>query len=267
MASTLEPGTSASTQSLSSSRFLPMISLPASPKPSASREPSLMIAFSRIFVSIEALFFCRIGRLAFLPVGLMDLTPFSFLSSGKNPSSLDLRVPACGAYCWSAKRMAYKGSCRMISTLLIIRSIGSKTSWSASLLKSSAPTARTSTTNAVWTMLRMASHSTSLRRSKTKTNWPSMCCLKKSALSTSGTYQVVSCSRSWFRGHGRPGMSETPTISALSVECCLLSSSVQRVIQGLFSADLISSGRPPTLYIAKLSSSSVPEKVVSHSAD
>mmetsp|Transcript_75801 Transcript_75801/g.245404 ORF Transcript_75801/g.245404 Transcript_75801/m.245404 type:complete len:300 (-) Transcript_75801:1162-2061(-) len=252
-----------------------MISLPASPKPSARRDPSLMMAFSRIFVSRVALLsFSR-----FTDCGLrriLALAPRSFAtvcgpcSSSICQSLLPLRLRlgmSCSLNCRSPSLMAYSGSWRMMSTLMIILSMGKRTSWSASLLNIKAPIARTMTTNPVCTMPKIASHSIRSRWSKTKTNCPSMCCWKKSSTckSGSGVNQNVSCNRNLLRGHGNPLISETPRMVDFELE----SRSLQLVVQGLASAALMSPGRLPTTYcvglppLLKISSQSAEEFAMS----
>mmetsp|Transcript_99620 Transcript_99620/g.278974 ORF Transcript_99620/g.278974 Transcript_99620/m.278974 type:complete len:348 (-) Transcript_99620:1623-2666(-) len=151
IASTLVPGIFTVTRALESNMFSAMMFTPASPKPRANKEPSLMIVFSKICVSSStdvAFNLLRLRRSLTLLGGA--LSPFS-------PS-----------------RVASNGSLRMTSTFPIIRSMGCNTSLSTSRLKSRAPMARTITTNIVCTTLRTASHSINMRVSNTKTNWPSM---------------------------------------------------------------------------------------------
>mmetsp|Transcript_115585 Transcript_115585/g.331833 ORF Transcript_115585/g.331833 Transcript_115585/m.331833 type:complete len:223 (-) Transcript_115585:1368-2036(-) len=222
MASTLEPGIMAFTVALSSSRFWPMISLPASPKPKANNDPSLMIAFSRILVSIVACFFTSVR-----------FAPFVF----RMPSP-SMRIRSPPLYCKSPSWIAYNGFCRMISTLLIIRSIGNKTSLSTSRLKSNAPMARTITTNTVCAMPKIASHLIKARTSNTKTNWPSMYCSKKDFARTVGVNQIVSIFRRAERGHGMSRNSETPRTTD--------DDSRQFVSHGRIIASLISLGISPT---------------------
>mmetsp|Transcript_63351 Transcript_63351/g.182298 ORF Transcript_63351/g.182298 Transcript_63351/m.182298 type:complete len:248 (+) Transcript_63351:1014-1757(+) len=224
------------TVALSSSMFWAMISLPASPKPSAKRDPSLMMAFSKIFVSIVACFFANFCLpLPFLDMVLTMVEAFLWCA---DTSSLYWRSPS---------RIAYNGSCRMISTLLIIRSIGNNTSWSTSRLKSKAPMASTTTTNMVCTTPRIASHSMNFRTSKTNTNCPSIYWSKKSFWRTTGVNQIVSCFRSVDLGHGMSFSNETPWMRDLD--------SVQSCNHGLASAALVSCGSCPTTYFISLSPS------------
>mmetsp|Transcript_14587 Transcript_14587/g.41797 ORF Transcript_14587/g.41797 Transcript_14587/m.41797 type:complete len:302 (-) Transcript_14587:1152-2057(-) len=140
-ASTLLPGIMALTVALSSSIFFPMISEPASPKPSASNLPSLMMAFSRIFVS--------------------KVCTFSFLFRHQYfPPNHDLSrwrgFPSCSCfsrYVSSPSFIAYSGLSRIFSTLEIILSMGCSTRTFASWLKTMAPAARIAQMKTVWRML------------------------------------------------------------------------------------------------------------------
>mmetsp|Transcript_67401 Transcript_67401/g.158000 ORF Transcript_67401/g.158000 Transcript_67401/m.158000 type:complete len:232 (-) Transcript_67401:1563-2258(-) len=135
----LRPGTMAFTPAESEPlMFLPMMSAPASPKPRASKDPSLMMVFSRITVSMTS------GReahsleasIAILLSGFcLFLIILSFLISSALNSS-------------SAIFMASKGLSRMASIRSIIFSTGRSTSRFASLVNiSDAVTRRTMTKN------------------------------------------------------------------------------------------------------------------------
>mmetsp|Transcript_77459 Transcript_77459/g.237078 ORF Transcript_77459/g.237078 Transcript_77459/m.237078 type:complete len:248 (-) Transcript_77459:1549-2292(-) len=129
MHSTRRPGIMASTPALSPPRMLwPMMFAPASPNPSASKEPNLMMVFSRITVSIGSLVAvvqtwplatCPIMCLtnSFFALAFLALANSSFLNSS------------------SAIFMAISGLSRMASTRSIMRSTGCTMRRLASLVK------------------------------------------------------------------------------------------------------------------------------------
>mmetsp|Transcript_45974 Transcript_45974/g.104761 ORF Transcript_45974/g.104761 Transcript_45974/m.104761 type:complete len:256 (-) Transcript_45974:5-772(-) len=165
MASTRLPGIMALTVALSSPIFLPMISEPASPKPSASSLPSLMMAFSRIFVSRVCTLVALRCRRRQAPHESMQRFHLPF-SPGADAISSSC---ACASlYVSSPSLMAKSGLSRILSTLLIIRSIGCSTSTFASWLKASAPISRMTQTKSVWSMLNTAAFLAHGRRSNTK---------------------------------------------------------------------------------------------------
>mmetsp|Transcript_70910 Transcript_70910/g.217332 ORF Transcript_70910/g.217332 Transcript_70910/m.217332 type:complete len:222 (-) Transcript_70910:1125-1790(-) len=143
-ASTLLPGIMAFTVALSSSMFLPMISDPASPKPSASSLPSLMMAFSRIFVS-SVWTLSSVWRRQQQPARQRASQPR--LAAGRTSSSCFSRYESSPSF------MAYRGLARIFSTLLIMRSIGCSTRTLASWLNTIAPTARIAQMKTVCRML------------------------------------------------------------------------------------------------------------------
>mmetsp|Transcript_102382 Transcript_102382/g.256535 ORF Transcript_102382/g.256535 Transcript_102382/m.256535 type:complete len:236 (-) Transcript_102382:436-1143(-) len=159
IASTLEPGMLAMPWESSLSKFSAIMLTPASPKPNASKEPNLMIVFSSIFVSRVVFLRSRSFSRRCLLLAFLDL--------GRN-SSMPARCPEAGS--GPASLIAYKGSRRINSTLLIIRSIGCSTRLSTSLLKRSAPIAKTMTTSTVCRMPMAASHLIFLVTSKIKMN-------------------------------------------------------------------------------------------------
>mmetsp|Transcript_10559 Transcript_10559/g.21995 ORF Transcript_10559/g.21995 Transcript_10559/m.21995 type:complete len:242 (+) Transcript_10559:855-1580(+) len=127
MHSHLRPGTMALTPAESEPlMFLPMMSAPASPKPSASRLPNLMMVFSRITVSNTSLRFPPLQhREISIQIRFQGfrfcLCSLSFaISSALNSSS--------------AIFMAKSGLSRMASILLIIFSTGRSTRRFASLV-------------------------------------------------------------------------------------------------------------------------------------
>mmetsp|Transcript_28724 Transcript_28724/g.79084 ORF Transcript_28724/g.79084 Transcript_28724/m.79084 type:complete len:227 (-) Transcript_28724:1467-2147(-) len=142
-ASTLLPAIMGFTVALSSSMFFPMISHPASPKPKASNLPSLMIAFSRIFVSKVCSFLPRRRQnLKLLTRSYNECVCFASSSTS-----------CFSKYISSPNFMAYSGLSRISCTFEIIRSMGCNTSTLASWLKTMAPTASTAQIKAVCMML------------------------------------------------------------------------------------------------------------------
>mmetsp|Transcript_66300 Transcript_66300/g.185387 ORF Transcript_66300/g.185387 Transcript_66300/m.185387 type:complete len:232 (+) Transcript_66300:656-1351(+) len=160
MQSTLVPGIIASTPALSPPRMLwPMMFAPASPKPSANKDPNLMIVFSNITVSkgplVSALHICpvhtwlaRCRSTSFLALARRARATSSFLNSS------------------SAIRIAFKGLSRISSTRSIILSTGWTMRRFASLAKTREATMRRMSTVPVLSILNIASALTKGRKSK-----------------------------------------------------------------------------------------------------
>mmetsp|Transcript_60576 Transcript_60576/g.170685 ORF Transcript_60576/g.170685 Transcript_60576/m.170685 type:complete len:257 (-) Transcript_60576:1121-1891(-) len=188
MASTFLPGTMALSAELSPPRmFWPMISAPASPKPRASREPILIIVFSRTTVSmgsgpsrpgygpcrhlvqhlIRASFALRRVNRRSTGVGATEMVSswgswWSWCSWGWTPSSL---------FCSSSPIViAARGLVLIRSIFAIIRSMGASTSRFASLENVMAPKPRSRQMKTVWNVFSIASIREPLRRSKTNMN-------------------------------------------------------------------------------------------------
>mmetsp|Transcript_108712 Transcript_108712/g.306363 ORF Transcript_108712/g.306363 Transcript_108712/m.306363 type:complete len:280 (+) Transcript_108712:844-1683(+) len=160
MASTFEPGTIAFTPALAPPfMFWPMISAPASPKPSARRPPSLIIVFSKMTVSIGSfIFFCW----HFLKY-IMSFPDFASCSR-RFAFSISSR-----RYSRSPKFMASKGLSLIASIFAIMRSMGFSSSVLASLENVMAPMPTTKQMKIVCNMLRPASSCVMPRMSKAKT--------------------------------------------------------------------------------------------------
>mmetsp|Transcript_60755 Transcript_60755/g.172693 ORF Transcript_60755/g.172693 Transcript_60755/m.172693 type:complete len:304 (+) Transcript_60755:919-1830(+) len=130
MHSTRVPSTIASTLALSNTFMLcAMMLAPASPNPKANKDPSLMIVFSRITVSM-------ISPVASLALHVMMLTSFWNLFS----SCFFLAFALCissNLNSSSATFIATRGFLRNVSTFEIMFSTGCKTSLFASLEKNS----------------------------------------------------------------------------------------------------------------------------------
>mmetsp|Transcript_35795 Transcript_35795/g.106287 ORF Transcript_35795/g.106287 Transcript_35795/m.106287 type:complete len:305 (-) Transcript_35795:1501-2415(-) len=228
MASTLLPGIIALMAVLSlapslAARFCTIVSPPASPKPRASREPSLMIVFSRMLVSSVV-----IGPLLALPL------PF-FLASCAFSFLLWRRCRALS----SPSAAAIIGFVRIMSTSLVIRSMGARTSLSTSRAKSRAPAERTRMMKKVCVMPKTASHFDDWLTSKMKTKCPSTCWSKKLLFRIDGVYQIVSCRRNFLLGQGTPGTSETPWM--------MEPASSHLTLQGLPRSSRSSSEAPPRM--------------------
>mmetsp|Transcript_5556 Transcript_5556/g.14121 ORF Transcript_5556/g.14121 Transcript_5556/m.14121 type:complete len:238 (+) Transcript_5556:884-1597(+) len=135
MHSTRVPGIMASTPALAPPFMLcPIMLAPASPKPSASREPSLMMVFSRMTVSMGALLPAHSSQdtRSFMKLEMRSLRALDSLalasSSALNSSS--------------AIFMATSGLSRMASTFWIMSSTGCSTRRLASLEKKRAAVQR-----------------------------------------------------------------------------------------------------------------------------
>mmetsp|Transcript_33110 Transcript_33110/g.95179 ORF Transcript_33110/g.95179 Transcript_33110/m.95179 type:complete len:237 (-) Transcript_33110:1297-2007(-) len=158
MHSTLVPSTITTTLALSAPRRLcAMMLAPASPKPRASRDPSLMIVFSRITVSMisvpEFLGLHRTVSIRCFSLLSCCLFSFTFCASSILNSS-------------SATRMAAKGSFRKVSTLEIMFSTGVSTSLFASPEKNSDTIVSDRQTNSVVSREYRLSFRTKIRLSK-----------------------------------------------------------------------------------------------------
>mmetsp|Transcript_129083 Transcript_129083/g.306217 ORF Transcript_129083/g.306217 Transcript_129083/m.306217 type:complete len:240 (-) Transcript_129083:1476-2195(-) len=127
MHSTRVPSTIASTQALSMPCMLcSMMFAPASPKPSARREPSLMIVFSKMTVSMISVLSFR------------DEHPNSSIATWKRVFSCFAafaRLISSTLNSSSATFMAASGFARIVSTFAIMFSTGYSTSRFASLAK------------------------------------------------------------------------------------------------------------------------------------
>mmetsp|Transcript_83493 Transcript_83493/g.236676 ORF Transcript_83493/g.236676 Transcript_83493/m.236676 type:complete len:225 (-) Transcript_83493:1506-2180(-) len=145
MQSTRDPATMAFTLESEPFMFWLTMLAPASPKPSARREPSLMMVFSRITVSMSSVGFSPLQKTSILSLsqGLLRSACDFFISSRLNSSF--------------AMFMACKGLSRIASTLVIIISTGCSTSVFASLEKRSDATHKTMHTKTVVKRLRQAS--------------------------------------------------------------------------------------------------------------
>mmetsp|Transcript_134813 Transcript_134813/g.252095 ORF Transcript_134813/g.252095 Transcript_134813/m.252095 type:complete len:210 (+) Transcript_134813:1088-1717(+) len=160
MHSTRTPGIMALTPALSEPCMLaPIMFAPASPKPSASREPSLMIVFSRMTVSMGSLtvllhFFAV--NISWMPAEMFSrvrLLILAFATSSALNSS-------------SAIFIAMSGFSRIASTRLIMFSTGVKTRLLASLENDIAATHSTKQMKPVMIRLKPASRRVKGRKSK-----------------------------------------------------------------------------------------------------
>mmetsp|Transcript_96370 Transcript_96370/g.256051 ORF Transcript_96370/g.256051 Transcript_96370/m.256051 type:complete len:231 (-) Transcript_96370:1314-2006(-) len=147
--STLVPSTMTTTFALSEPRRLcAMMFAPASPKPRASREPSLMMVFSRMTVSMISLpgswpLQRTLSRTRFSLLSSLRLAFTFCISSTLNSSS--------------ATRIAARGSLRKVSTLDIMFSTGFSTSLLASLEKKMETEVRERHTQSTTTRLKVLS--------------------------------------------------------------------------------------------------------------
>mmetsp|Transcript_34065 Transcript_34065/g.101634 ORF Transcript_34065/g.101634 Transcript_34065/m.101634 type:complete len:232 (+) Transcript_34065:212-907(+) len=159
MHSTRVPSTMTTTLALSAPRRLcAMMLAPASPKPRASREPSLMMVFSRMTVSMispppASLALQRTTSISRLSLLSSCLLAFIFRTSSTLNSS-------------SATRMAARGSLRKVSTLDIMFSTGVSTSLFASFEKKRDTEVSRMQTHSVVSRLNMLSFWTKSRMSK-----------------------------------------------------------------------------------------------------
>mmetsp|Transcript_97145 Transcript_97145/g.270311 ORF Transcript_97145/g.270311 Transcript_97145/m.270311 type:complete len:202 (-) Transcript_97145:1930-2535(-) len=123
MASTLCPGTIASTPALCPPfMFCPMISAPASPKPKASRPPSLMMVFSRMTVSMGSRTFFRLQPRYTSFWNLVILASCSLRLAFSISSRLYSKSPSF---------IASNGLSLMASILATMRSMGFRSNWFA----------------------------------------------------------------------------------------------------------------------------------------
>mmetsp|Transcript_87085 Transcript_87085/g.244266 ORF Transcript_87085/g.244266 Transcript_87085/m.244266 type:complete len:230 (-) Transcript_87085:1860-2549(-) len=182
--STRRPGIMASNMLTSPVMFRPTISAPTSPKLSASKAPILMMAFSRITVSVGSGAFPAKGsppfRIRVTRRPSHALHPL--FSSPLEPASdvfsliplwrlLDRRYFLAafisGSISSLRNLMASRGFMRIFSNFEIMRSIGVKTSLLASLEKAMAPKASKKHMNSVWQVFRMDSVRDPIVRSNT----------------------------------------------------------------------------------------------------
>mmetsp|Transcript_15315 Transcript_15315/g.44279 ORF Transcript_15315/g.44279 Transcript_15315/m.44279 type:complete len:257 (+) Transcript_15315:1061-1831(+) len=185
MHSTRMPAIIASTPAVSPPfMFVPMMLAPASPKPSASNEPSLMIVFSRMTVSIGAEAAVQKVQVATSNKAVLILSRCALARRAFATSSA---LNSSSAIC-----MAIKGLSRIDSTRWIIRSTGCTMSWLASLLNISDTPTRSTKIQNVMMMLNAASACTKGRKSNQKIRWWSLYCLVESNL---GYTPNRSCSR------------------------------------------------------------------------
>mmetsp|Transcript_27836 Transcript_27836/g.88021 ORF Transcript_27836/g.88021 Transcript_27836/m.88021 type:complete len:272 (-) Transcript_27836:126-941(-) len=215
MASTLRPGTMAfSMELLSPFMFWPMISAPASPKPSASREPILMMVFSRITVSMgsgDSDFRKRQSRSLELqrrtrpelsdpdtpePLVATVLIVASELSrwgTSDGGGGVGAAAFSCWSLCSSSTiARAARGLDRIFSIFAIMRSMGERTYLLASLEKVMAPKPRRKQIQTVWAVFRIASIRDPDRRSNTN--------MKKTSFhSARVTRDGKLTLRSWYR--------------------------------------------------------------------
>mmetsp|Transcript_95236 Transcript_95236/g.213298 ORF Transcript_95236/g.213298 Transcript_95236/m.213298 type:complete len:225 (+) Transcript_95236:185-859(+) len=151
MQSTRRPETIAFTPDVSEPlMFCETMFAPASPNPRASNEPSLMMVFSRMTVSINSpLCWRRLQHRNCLIASSARVCWSLFFSA-------DLRISS-RLNSASAISVAFNGSSRMASTFSIICSTGVSTRVLASLEKNSEATQSTTHMNTVVSMLRAAS--------------------------------------------------------------------------------------------------------------
>mmetsp|Transcript_24063 Transcript_24063/g.74802 ORF Transcript_24063/g.74802 Transcript_24063/m.74802 type:complete len:221 (+) Transcript_24063:972-1634(+) len=176
IASTRLPGTMAFSAELSPPcMFWPMISAPASPKPSASREPIFTMVFSRTTVSMGS--GCSRGARQGSRSRRPRRRSRSALRRPPSPSTRAVRFrrwaaaaasAACSRRCSSSPMLvASRGLLRILSSLETMRSMGASTSLLASLEKVIAPKPRRKQMKIVCAVLSSASIREPLRRSKT----------------------------------------------------------------------------------------------------
>mmetsp|Transcript_148342 Transcript_148342/g.458530 ORF Transcript_148342/g.458530 Transcript_148342/m.458530 type:complete len:246 (+) Transcript_148342:222-959(+) len=172
MHSTRMPSTMALTQALSTPSMLcSMIFTPASPNPSASNEPSVMMVFSRITVSISSSGSSWVAQ-----------SSVSYSALHQPFASMNMLLLSSDDFCWiiaslqscswvasSATFMAMSGFARMVSTLAIMFSTGYSTRWLASLEKSREAKVSAKQRNTVTASENTLSFSTKGRTSKKKT--------------------------------------------------------------------------------------------------
>mmetsp|Transcript_71030 Transcript_71030/g.205662 ORF Transcript_71030/g.205662 Transcript_71030/m.205662 type:complete len:219 (-) Transcript_71030:1408-2064(-) len=182
IASTRRPGIMAFKAELSPPfMFCPMISAPASPNPSASKEPILMIVFSRMTVSIGSGTCCdvrfekrfihgnhRSTKLEKRPSLALPFVDRASLSSVFIACRL-FRFATCSRWCSSSPMaIASSGLFLMRFNFVIIRSIGVSTKVFASRENVIAPKPSRKQMNNVWNVFSRASKREPPRRSKTK---------------------------------------------------------------------------------------------------
>mmetsp|Transcript_95904 Transcript_95904/g.254775 ORF Transcript_95904/g.254775 Transcript_95904/m.254775 type:complete len:342 (-) Transcript_95904:590-1615(-) len=180
MASTFCPGTIASTPALwLPFMFCPMISAPASPKPSASSPPSLMMVFSRMTVSMGSLIFFAWHVL------YNNFRKELILASCSRRFTLSI---SSRLYSRSPSFMASSGLSLMVCILAIMRSIGLSNNWLALTWKDHTPMPTAKQMKMVWSMLSPASSCVVARLSKAKTM--SMWCSSESVFISGMKYST-----------------------------------------------------------------------------